>query len=105
MKERQEVTIRFFGALHTARKDKGLPSETTLAVPAGGKPAEEVARELGLPLERIEAVFCNHVIHDLSYLIRPGDEVAFVPHGTPGPHRFTLGIHAAGRRAARPQSA
>ena len=27
----------------------------------------------------------------------PGDEIAFIPTGVPGPHRLMLGIHEAGK--------
>lgn len=90
--------VRFFGRLHTLRRDRGLPVEADVEVPAEGIRAEELAGDLALPLDEIEAVFCNHLTHDLSYLIHPGDSVAFVPQGTPGPHRFTLGIYAAGKK-------
>jgi hypothetical protein len=96
----ETVTIRLFGVLHTARKEKGLPDVVTVAVPPEGRPAEGIARELDLPLDKIEAVFVNHRTYDLGHVIRPGDAVAFVPQGTPGPHRFTLGIHEAGRKAS-----
>lgn len=91
--------VRLFGTLHTARREKGLPSEVEIVVPPEGKPAIEIARELELPLSEIEAVFVNHVTYDVGHVIRPGDAVAFVSQGVPGPHRFTLGIHAAGRKS------
>jgi hypothetical protein len=31
--------------------------------------------------------------------ISPGDRVAFVPYGTPGPHRVFLGLYAAGKES------
>ena len=93
--------VRFFGRLYTLRKDRGLPAEAEVEVPAEGRTAEELATDLGLPLDEIEAVFCNHRTHDLSHVIRPGDAVAFVPQGTPGPHRFTLGIYSAGRKGTK----
>lgn len=91
------TTIRLYGNLHTLRRERGLPSAARLWLPAEGKVAAEVARELELPLERIEGVFCNHRACSLEQLLRPGDEIAFIPTGVPGPHRFMLGIHAAGR--------
>ena len=29
--------------------------------------------------------------------VSPGDRVAFVPYGTPGPHRVFLGLYTAGK--------
>lgn len=91
------VTVKLFGCLHTLRKAEGLPTTVQVDVPSGGREAYQVAEELGLPLDRIEAVICNHKTHDLGHLIHPGDTIAFVPRGTPGPHRFTLGIYHAGK--------
>lgn len=91
------TTIRLFGNLHSLRKERGLSSIAELWLPPEGKAAEDVARELDLPLDRIEGVFCNHTAYSLDKVLRPGDELAFIPTGVPGPHRFMLGIHAAGK--------
>ena len=32
-------------------------------------------------------MFCNHRTYPIDHIIMPGDRVAFVPYGTPGPHR------------------
>jgi hypothetical protein len=98
------VKVKLFGCLHTLRKTAGLPTDVDVEVPDEGREAYRVAEELDLPLDWIEAVFCNHKTHDLGHVIHPGDEIAFVPRGTPGPHRFTLGIYHAGkgRGAAAP---
>lgn len=93
------TTIRMFGLLHTLRKQKGLPVTVDLQLPAEGKTARDIALELELPLNKIEAVFCNHLTYPLNHIILPGDRVAFVPHGTPGPHRYCLGIKQAGDRS------
>jgi hypothetical protein len=50
----------------------------------------------------IEGVFCNRVVHGIDHVIKPGDRVAFVPKGTPGPHRFFLGLYAAGKDSDTP---
>jgi len=52
-----------------------------------------VAEELDLPLERVEGVFCNHIACSLDKNLKPDDEIALIPTGVPGPHRFMLGIH------------
>lgn len=52
-----------------------------------------LAKMLKLPLDMIEAVFINGKAHPLGEgLIKPGDRVAFLPPGTPGPCRVLLGI-------------
>ena len=68
-----------------------LPSRS----PEGGLAARDLAVSLQLPPEKIEGVFVNHVVHGLSVHVSPGDRVAFVPYGTPGPHRVFLGLYAA----------
>ncbi|MCD6527862.1 MAG: MoaD/ThiS family protein [Desulfuromonas sp.] len=91
------TTVRLFGKLHTYRRQKGLSPIAEIWLPDEGMPAVDVARQLDLPLDFIEGVFCNHVVYGLDHILRPGDELAFVPTGIPGPHRFMLGIHAAGK--------
>jgi hypothetical protein len=68
-----------------------------VAVPPEGVTGADLASMLDLPHSMIEGVFCNRVVRPMSHLIRPGDRVAFVPEGTPGPHRFFLGLYAAGK--------
>ncbi|KIH77732.1 ThiS family protein [Geoalkalibacter ferrihydriticus] len=96
--ESTPVTVRMFGALHTLRRSRGLPATIELEVPPEGMTALDIARQLELPPERIEAVFCNHRTYDLNHRVHPGDRIAFVPPGVPGPHRFYLGIHQAGKK-------
>lgn len=99
MKTDETVAIRMFGMLHSLRVKKGLPPVIEISLGPEGKSAEDIARELDLPLDKIEAVFCNHRTYPLNHIIKPGDRVAFVPYGTPGPHRFCLGIKQAGDRS------
>jgi len=84
--------VRMFGALHTHRRERGLESSVMVHVPPQGCTARQLADQLELPLDKIEAVFVNHLVYHLDHLILPGDRVAFVPTGIPGPHRFMLGI-------------
>ena len=100
MSTNANTTVRMFGALHTIRRERGLAPTTSVVIPPEGRTARDLAHELDLPLEKIEGVFVNHVVYDLDHLILPGDKVAFVPTGVPGPHRFLLGIYDAGRQSA-----
>jgi len=97
MSTQTNTTVRMFGALHTYRVERGLMSTTEVTIPPGGCAACDLARELELPLEKIEAVFVNHRVRSLDHCIQAGDRVAFIPTGIPGPCRFMLGISAAGR--------
>lgn len=92
MSTQKTTTVRMFGALHTIRKARGLESVTEVSIPSGGCAASLLARELDLPLEKVEAVFVNHKVYGLDHLIQSGDRVAFVPTGIPGSVRGLLGI-------------
>ncbi|MBE0416850.1 MAG: MoaD/ThiS family protein [Coriobacteriia bacterium] len=94
------ATVRMFGLLYSIRQERGLPSVVELDLPEEGVSARQIAIDLELPVDDIEGVFCNHVVHSLDHRIRPGDRVAFVPPGTPGPHRFLLGLYRVGKEDA-----
>jgi hypothetical protein len=98
MTNQPTITVRMFGCLHTFRKEQGLDSTLELALPNQGATAEVIALQLGLPLDKIEGVFINNLVYPLDKIIIPGDRVAFIPTGIPGPHRFMLGIHSAGKK-------
>lgn len=78
------TSIRMFGALHGIRKDRGLPCEVELDLPAEGCAASSIVGRLDLPLEKVEGVFINNKMHTLDHLVQPGDRIAFVPTGVPG---------------------
>jgi len=99
MRTSPNTRIRLFGNLHTLRRERGLPTTAEIHLPREGRSALDVAEELDLPLDRIEGVFCNHRAYGLDHTLHPGDEVAFIPTGVPGPHRFLLSIHAAGKKS------
>lgn len=92
MCEHVKTTVRMFGALHTFRREHGLEPKVDMTIPPTGCTALELARELELPLEKIEAVFVNHLVYPLDHRIQPGDRVAFIPTGVPGPYRLLIGI-------------
>lgn len=96
MSSKANTTIRMFGALHTFRRDRGLAPEAEVDVPEEGCAASAIARQLDLPVDKIEAVFINRKVYTLEHFIRPGDRVAFIPTGIPGSARLLLGIDQAG---------
>ena len=96
MPEQGTVTVRMFGALHALQRERGRPWLVTVEVPDDGISGEALAEALELPCEMIEGVFINRVVQGLDEIVHPGDRVAFVPYGTPGPHRVYLGLHRAG---------
>ena len=91
------VSVRIFGSLRPLRTARGLPHTLAVEVPQGGIAARDLAVSLELPPEKIEGVFVNHSLHGIGVHLSPGDRVAFVPYGTPGPHRVLLGLYAAGK--------
>ncbi len=102
MDDTGNTRIRIFGLLRAHCVERGLPTAVTFDVPAEGMSAEDLAHALELPLEMIEGVFVNHTVYDLNRRVMPGDEVAFVPYGTPGPHRVYLGLYKAGKALREP---
>lgn len=98
MSTQVNTTVRMFGALHTFRREQGLEPTTEVAIPSEGRTAHDLAHDLGLPMEKIEGVFVNHLVYSLDRVIQPGDRVAFIPTGIPGPSRIQLGIFNAGRQ-------
>ena len=88
--EGTSITLRFFGSFHTLRRERGLAISEELPL-RQERQAIEIARELDLPLERIAAVYCNHVPRGLEHPVQPGDRIAFVPHEVPALRRTTLG--------------
>lgn len=95
--ENAAASVRMFGKLRALRAQAGAPTELEYPLPPEGAPAAEIAAALDLPLDQIEGVFRNHVVRPLHERIMPGDDIAFVPYGTPGPHRFALGLYNAGK--------
>ncbi len=55
--------------------------------------ALELADRLEIPHDLVEAVFINGTVFQPDEgMVKPGDRVAFIPPGTPGPYRLLLGI-------------
>ena len=94
------ATVRLFGALYALQKERGGETVLQVELPPEGVTGTELAAMLDLPLSMIEGVFCNRTVRPLGHRLMPGDRVAFVPEGTPGPHRFFLGLYAAGKEGA-----
>lgn len=66
------------------------PHLLPLAAPIDGV---TLLRLLDVPDEAVECLFVNHfAIGPADAVVRPGDRVALVPPGVPGPHRYSLGI-------------
>ena len=53
----------------------------------------DLATRLDIAHEEIEVIFVNGFVQALDFVIQPGDRVAFLPPGCPGPYRIALGFY------------
>lgn len=85
------VEVRAFADLKKIFDQRGWSFPLMHDMPAPTS-AADLAEQLSLPLDRIEIVFVNGRAQPLTHTVMPGDRVAFVPPGTPGPYRVLLGF-------------
>ena len=52
----------------------------------------ELLDHLGIARDQVEAIMVNGKVLSFDKTISPGDRVALVPPGTPGPYRVLLGF-------------
>lgn len=85
------IEVRGFGDLKKIfdQRNWPFPLSMDLTEPITGR---KLAQKLDLPLSMIEVLFVNGCAQQLDYPVKPGDRVAFVPPGTPGPYRVILGF-------------
>lgn len=101
VQERAWVEIRVFGTLRSWLDREGLPYLLHREVDPTGESAHDIALGLGVPPEKVEAVFFNGRVRDIDDLVFPGDRIAYLPYGTPGPYRFFLGMISVARKKAQ----
>jgi molybdopterin converting factor small subunit len=88
----QNVTIRAFSFLQPAFKKQGLsPNECVVAVRPGDTVVTLLER-IGVDPELVEGCFINRLVEPMDTVLNPGDRIALIPPGTPGPYRYLLGI-------------
>jgi Mut7-C ubiquitin len=87
----KSIEVRAFGRISGLmdNKSRAVPFILDLREPITGT---ALADKLEIPREEIEVIIVNGTTESLSYSIQPGDRVAFVPWGTPGPYRIFLGF-------------
>jgi molybdopterin converting factor small subunit len=85
------IEVRAFGSLSAIMDKRGwtIPCILELREPITGA---ALADKLEIPRDEIEVIIVNGRTESLSHSIKPGDRVAFVPWGTPGPYRIFLGF-------------
>ncbi len=86
------ISIRVFGFLRRYMDEYGLSYAFDKDINPKGETAYNIAVELHIPPEEIEAVFVNGSVKNIYDSVFPCDRVAFLPYGTPGPYRVFLGM-------------
>jgi len=88
----EPVEVRIFGTLRSYMDRRNLPYMLKKGMPEGKLTPNDIASELNIPINEIEAVFINGKVSDRESLLSPGDRIGFFPYGTPGPYRLFLGM-------------
>jgi len=84
--------VRIFGALRSHMDRQNLPYILMKEIHEGKTTPGDIAEELNIPVDEIEAVFINGKVSDRESILSPGDRIGFFPYGTPGPYRVFLGM-------------
>ena len=88
----EPVEVRIFGSLRAHMERQNLPYMLKKEMPEGRLTPVDIAGELNIPIDEIEAVFINGKVSDRESTLSPGDRIGFFPYGTPGPYRVFLGM-------------
>lgn len=92
------IEIRAFMGLSELFHKRGWPTPLIWQLEA---PIEVSALldALGVAQDTVESVIINRRARPVDgTLVQPGDRIALVPPGVPGPHRYTLGLHVPAKR-------
>jgi hypothetical protein len=87
----KEIEVTPFGDFMKIFKENNWPWPIRVEID-GETTADVVAEKLGIPMKKVEILFVNGFAQKPDYPIKPGDRIAFVPPGTPGPYRLMLGL-------------
>ncbi|GAB6157907.1 hypothetical protein JCM39194_11070 [Desulfotomaculum varum] len=85
------IELRGFAKLQGVMKEKGFGFPAIYEV-GEGLTGYQLLEQLAIPPADVEAIMVNGSVCSLSAYIKPGDRVAILPPGTPGPYRVILGI-------------
>lgn len=88
----KQVEVRIFGDLRKHMDRQKLPYILKKDMPEGVLTPNDIAGELDIPINEIEAIFINGKVTESESILSPGDRIGFFPYGTPGPYRVFLGI-------------
>lgn len=88
----ETIELRAFMGLAGLFRERGWHIPLSVSVDEG-LTGEELLARLDIPAESVEIIFINGKVYlPKDAAIRPGDRVALVPPGTPGPYRVLLGF-------------
>lgn len=95
---KSSIEIRGFMQLYAYLKKKfsTYPIQFELEKPITGL---ELSERLGIERADIEVIFVNGFVQEVDYMIHPGDRVAFLPPGCPGPYRIALGFYGKNQKS------
>ena len=86
------IEVRFFMFLTELCKERGWTSPMQLEIDQDIT-GDELLAHLDIPPERVEVLLVNgKAVWPSAARIQPGDRVALLPPGTPGPYRVLLGF-------------
>ncbi|AEG59658.1 MoaD/ThiS family protein [Desulforamulus ruminis] len=85
------IELRGFATLQQVLHKKGFAFPQMVEI-GEGLTGDQLISKLDIKETEVEALFVNGRVQGLHDPIQPGDRVALVPPGTPGPYRVILGI-------------
>jgi hypothetical protein len=87
------IELRGLMRLTEVFKERSWPQPYFLPLPAGQLSGRELLTMLEIAEDQVEVLFINgKAAMPADAVISPGDRVALVPPGTPGPYRVYLGF-------------
>lgn len=86
------IVFNTFGFLQDECLKRDIPYQEACIEVVEGETVSSLLARLGIPENTVDGVFVNGRIMPFTTTLKNNDRVALVPPGTPGPHRFLLGI-------------
>ncbi len=88
-----EVTVNLFGKLQEEYLNKGLSPVNIIHNIRPGETIIDLLKRLNIDENEVEGAFLNGRIVPLTSELKGGERIGLIPYGTPGPHRFLMGIY------------
>ncbi|MTI81278.1 MAG: MoaD/ThiS family protein [Firmicutes bacterium] len=93
-----KIEVRAFADLQMFFRKQGWGFPMEFQIPEEGTTGLQLAEQLGIPEDKLEAIFVNGTAHSLNHPIKPGDRVGLVPPGLPSVYRVHLGFYSKDNR-------